>query len=126
MKKDTILIGKEHDIVAIPREEWEQEFLEVPQRFKTKLSFMTAAHHRVRYFVVRELPIVGKPLSIEFIAAKTQLSVGQVTKILDDLEKHWFYLYRNPQGMVSWAYPVTVDKTPHALTFSTGENLFAA
>ena len=49
-----------------------------------------------------------------------------VTEILDDLERNLTYLYRNPEGMVAWAYPVTVDQTPHALTFSTGERLFAA
>jgi len=36
------------------------------------------------------------------------------------------FLFRNKEGEVVWAYPVTVDKTPHHLTFSTGEQLYAA
>jgi hypothetical protein len=49
-----------------------------------------------------------------------------VNTILDDLEKKLTFLFRNEEGAVAWAYPVTVDKTPHHLTFSTGEQLYAA
>ncbi len=126
MRSDTILIRLEHQITTVPRKEWEREIANVPRHFKNKFSFMTADHHRVRYFVVLELPVAGEPLSLEFIARRVGLSAGRVTGILDDLEKHLMFLYRNPQGMVAWAYPVTVDRTPHHLTFSTGECLYAA
>ena len=46
--------------------------------------------------------------------------------LLDDLEKHMTFLFRNAQGAVEWAYPVTVARTPHKVTFSSGEKLFAA
>ena len=36
------------------------------------------------------------------------------------------FLFRNPAGDVTWAYPVTVDQTPHQVTFSSGEKLYAA
>ena len=45
---------------------------------------------------------------------------------LEDLEKRMTFLYRNEIGEVLWAYPVTVDRTPHKIRFSTGERLFAA
>ena len=32
----------------------------------------------------------------------------------------------NPAGEVSWAFPVTVEETPHQLRFGTGEYTFAA
>jgi hypothetical protein len=126
MKTDTILIGRGHQMTTVTREEWENELATVPQHFEEKLGFMTSEHHLVRYFVVRELPRVGEPLSIDFIAQQVDLPPGRVNEILDDLERHLTYLYRNLQGMVAWAYPVTVDETPHALTFSTGEQLYAA
>jgi len=126
MRTNTILIGKGRHITTISRERWESELATVPQHFENKLSFMTAEHHLVRYFLVRELPLAGKPLSIELIAEQVHLPASRVTAILDDLEQHLMYLYRNPQGMVAWAYPVTVDQTPHELTFSTGEQLYAA
>jgi hypothetical protein len=50
----------------------------------------------------------------------------KVVHILNDLEKHMNFLFRNRQGEVTWAYPVTVEKTPHHLTFSTGEQIYAA
>jgi hypothetical protein len=123
---ETILIGRGRQMITIPRAEWEQGLAGVPQHFQTKLSFMSPEHHLVRYFVVRELPVVGEPLAIESIARQVHLPASRVNAILDDLEQHLTYLYRNLQGMVAWAYPVTVDQTPHALTFSTGERLYAA
>ncbi len=87
---------------------------------------MSKNHHQVRYFVVKELPYFGKPLTPKHISDNLQLPLTQVQTILDDLEKHLFFLARNQQGAVSWAFPVTVDNTPHHLTFSTGERLDAA
>jgi hypothetical protein len=49
-----------------------------------------------------------------------------VKGILDELERNLFFLVRNAQGAVSWAYPVTVEPTPHQLRFHSGERLYAA
>jgi hypothetical protein len=54
------------------------------------------------------------------------MAVAQVRTILDELEKQMTFLFRNEQGAVAWAYPVTIDQTPHRVTFDTGESLFAA
>ena len=62
----------------------------------------------------------------EDIADKLNLPVDRVNIILEDLEKHLTFLFRNEQGAVAWAYPVTTDTTPHHVTFSTGEQLHAA
>ena len=90
------------------------------------LSFMTPEHHRVRNFVVSELPRAGKALPPEYIALKLGLPLDQLAHILDDLEKHLVFLFRNPLGEVAWAYPVTVDETPHRVSFSSGEKIYAA
>ncbi len=90
------------------------------------LAFMTADHHRVRNFVVSELPRAAAPLSPELIAGRLDLPVERVVGLLDDLEKHLTFLFRNPQGAVEWAYPVTAARTPHRITFSSGEKLYAA
>ena len=79
-----------------------------------------------RNFVVRELPNAGEPLSPEFIAQELDLPVSRVNLILEELEKHLTFLFRNKQGAVTWAYPVTVDRTPHHVTFNTGEQIYAA
>ena len=95
-------------------------------RYEAAMGFMTPDHRAVHHFVVRELPKIGKPLSPGLIAANLGLPQGKVVLILGDLEKHMTFLFRNGQGEVTWAYPVTVEKTPHHLTFSTGEQVYAA
>ena len=123
---DTILIGQGREITKIPREEWEQGLSVIAPIVEAELEFMSEEHHRVRNFVVKELPHVGQPLSPELSARELDLTIDRTRAILDELETHLMFLFRNEQGAVAWAYPVTVDRTPHHLTFSTGEQLHAA
>jgi hypothetical protein len=123
---ETILLGQGRHIIQIPRKEWEGHVAQAPQHSETRLSFMSSEHHLVRYFVVRELPRIGAPIRPEMIAEELKLPLGRIKEILDELEQKLFFLARNEQGAVCWAYPVTVDPTPHRLTFSTGERLYAA
>jgi hypothetical protein len=91
------------------------------------LGFMTPRHRAVRNFVVLELPRnQGHPLSPARIAFALQLDLGLVIQLLDDLERHLFFLVRDRLGNVSWAFPVSSDRTPHRLRFSTGERIYAA
>jgi hypothetical protein len=113
-------------MLNVPPFLWEKQIFKAKKKFKTELEFMSEDHRAVHHFVVRELPYVGKPLSPDFVADKLDLPVGRVTAILEDLERHMTFLFRNKQGEVAWAYPVTVEKTPHHLTFNTGEQLYAA
>ena len=123
---ENVLMGKGRDCIEFPREKWLEEVKQAPRHCAKRLGFMTAEHHRIRYFVVKELPRAGKPIVPERIAGEFQKTVSEATAILDDLEKNLFFLVRNDRGAVSWAFPVTVDRTPHRLTFSTGERLYAA
>jgi hypothetical protein len=65
-------------------------------------------------------------LSIDTISESLRLVPEIVTGIVTELERNLFFLVRNEDGEVSWAYPVTVDRTPHRLAFSTGERLYGA
>jgi hypothetical protein len=60
------------------------------------------------------------------VAELTRLPEARVATILDELEARLFFLVRNERGEVSWAFPVTSEKTPHLLTFSSGEKVHAA
>jgi hypothetical protein len=126
MTVEHILLGRGHQLLKLPRQTWEKHLAEAPQHHQTRFGFMSEVHHRIRYFVVRELPARGKPIPPEFIAQKLSLPLAQVKTVLAELEHHLFFLVRNEQGAVSWAYPITVDPTPHHLTFSTGEQIYAA
>jgi hypothetical protein len=117
----SLLLGVSRYLVPIPRAVWQRHV-----GSHTDLSFMTEAHHRVRNYVVTEMPRLGVPLSPERIAEGLSLSFDQVIRILDDLERHMTFLFRSQGRDVTWAYPVTVDPTPHHVTFHTGERVNAA
>jgi hypothetical protein len=123
---DTILIGRGRKFTSITRSQWEDQLRKVPRSMETRLSFMTRQHHLVRYFLVRWLPRIGEPISAEKIASRLKLSLRRVNEILIELEERLFFLVRDERGHVSWAYPVTVTETPHRLSFSTGESIYAA
>ncbi len=120
--EDSMLLGLSRTMLPIPRVIWQSQ---VPKD-RTALDFMTQDHHRIRDFVVMELPRVGRPLSPEFIVQALDLPLAKVTGILDDLEQHMTFLFRNEQGEVVWAYPVTAAVTPHHVTFSSDEQIYAA
>ena len=124
--KENVLVRNGRKFIEMPRETWEKHIAQAPKDCSQILSFMTEEHHLIRYFVVRELPHIGKPIPPELISDELKMPLSMTNNILDDLEENLFFLVRNEQGEVSWAFPVTVDKTPHQLTFSTGERLNAA
>jgi hypothetical protein len=119
--KDNLLLGVSRYLLPIPRFVWQRQV-----RGEVNLDFMTDDHHRVRDFVVTQIPKVGKPLSPATIAQTLDLPPDRLSVILDDLEKHMTFLFRNPQGEVEWAYPVTAACTPHHIAFSSGERIDAA
>ena len=124
--KNHIFLGIWRFMLPVSAEALHRHVAEDEQEEVAELAFMTADHHRVRNFVVSELPKAGAPLPPELIASRLDLPVEGVVTLLDDLEKHMTFLFRNPQGAVEWAYPVTVAQTPHKVTFSSGEKLYAA
>lgn len=122
----TILVGIGHDIYRKADEAFLRALEELPTRAAARLSFMTPDHHLVRDFVVREMPYQRRAISALDIAKVTGLDLKKVSGILSDLERHLFFLVRNREGGVTWAFPVTVSTTPHKLAFSTGEHTFGA
>jgi hypothetical protein len=124
--EESVLSVAEKRFAEIPTELWQQHVQRTAKEIPKVLGFMTENHHRVRYFVVRELPRIGGPIPPEVIAKELNLSFSKTTEILDELEKNLFFLVRYEKGEVLWAFPVTADSTPHRLTFSTGENINAA
>jgi hypothetical protein len=123
---EKILIGKGQQFLEISRTTWEQQLAQIPQHSHARLSFMTDAHHQVRNFVVKELVKLQEPVTPEFISETLNMPLNEVMAILEELERKLFFLVRNEQNAVAWAYPVTVELTPHRLNFSTGERLFGA
>ena len=112
-------------MIPIPRAVWQRAMQANARKARRGLGFMSADHHRVRDCVVKELARLGAPLAPHAIAAALNLALPRVTAILDELEKHLMFLFRNEHGEVTWAYPVTVEATPHHAHFSTGEEAYS-
>ena len=123
--KDRLLLGLGRHMIPIPCMVWQRLTRARARGIRAGLGFMSEDHHRVRDFVVTELPRAGSPLPPESVAGGLDLDVTRVTSILDELEQHLTFLFRNDEGAVTWAYPVTVDETPHRASFSTGEEAYA-
>lgn len=123
---DEILVGR-GDRILTHSFDVLRRHLEASQHARSpRLSFMTEEHHRVRDCAVAELPRVGRALPPGHIAERTGLRVDRVEAILDDLEVHRFFLVRDEERRVSWAFPFTSERTSHRLELSTGESIHAA
>lgn len=121
-----ILLGRDQKILEVPQATWQQHLTQIPQHSQARLNFMTNVHHQIRYFVVKEMVNRQKPIEPEFISEKLNMPLEGVKLVLEELERKLFFLVRNAQGAVAWAYPVTVETTPHRLNFSSGERLYGA
>jgi hypothetical protein len=121
-----LLIGFWRTMVGVPPVLWEKQIERMRHKVKKSTRFMSPEHRLVHHYVVRELPRVGEPIPVERVAQGLALGVEQTIEILKELEERLTFLYRNEQGHVLWAYPVTVEKTPHRITFGSGERLYAA
>ena len=124
--EEKILLGRDREILEIPQATWKQELAQIPQHSQARLNFMTDTHHQIRYFVVKEMVIRQKPIEPELISEKLRIPLERVNFLLEELERKLFFLVRNEQGAVAWAYPITVENTPHKLSFASGERLYGA
>ena len=124
--EEKILLGRDQKILEVPQATWKQHLTQIPQHSQSRLSFMTDIHHHIRYFVVKEIVNKQKPIEPELISEKLNIPLEQVKFAIEELEQKLFFLARNEQGAVAWAYPVTADITPHRIEFNSGERLYAA
>lgn len=122
---DNILVGLSRFMVPVPRFIWKRQLPSKARQLTASTGFMCDEHRSVRSYAVKELARTGKPLPAESIARGTGLALERVRAILDDLHRHMTFLFRNEEGVVTWAYPVTVDTTPHHVSLSTGESMYA-
>ncbi|MCP4177300.1 MAG: hypothetical protein GY756_06000 [bacterium] len=104
-----------------------EKILEAKRSFEKLYSSFPEEYRLIHHCAVKELPYNNcKPLSPQLISSKLNLPIDNVITALNCLEKSMAFLYRNEQGEVVWAYPFTVVKTPHRITISSGETLYAA
>ena len=113
-------------LTSLPTVDWKQLVLAAIERGRRRVDFMSEEHHAIRRTAVTELVRTGQPIVPETFSRQLDISAARTGEILDELERNLFFLVRNEEGAVSWAFPVTSDRTPHKLAFSTGERLYGA
>jgi hypothetical protein len=120
-----MLLGMGPFLIPIPRALWQRGMRAAGRQARASLSFMSEDHHRVRDFAVLELARTGMPLSPSYIADALAMEPARVDAIIEKLEKRKTFLFRSDGTHVTWAYPVTVDETPHRAIFETGEEAYS-
>ena len=123
--KDRLLLGAGRHMIPIPRALWQRVFAANARKVRAAVGFMSEDHHRVRDFAVTELPRAGAPLAPETVAQRLGLPPPRVGELLDQMERRMMFLVRNDRGEITWAYPVTVEETPHHASFRTGEEAYS-
>ncbi len=88
---ETVLIGRGDTIGSIPRAAWEQELRSAPAHIAQRLAFMSKDHHRVRTFVVTELPRRGEPIPLDAISEALGMAEARTAALVDDLEQHLLF-----------------------------------
>lgn len=123
--RDRLLLGVGRYSIPVPGLIWRRIIRANANKARAGLGFMRADHHRVRDFAVAELARTGEPLTAEYIAERLELDTRRVEDIIDELEKRLTFLYRSRGDNITWAYPVTVDETPHRAILSSGEEAYS-
>jgi hypothetical protein len=126
MMGNKLMAGVWRYILGVPPFLWEKQIEKAVHKVERSTAFMSQEHRLVHHYVVRELPRHGRPIPPELAAQELGLPRERVAEILDELEKHLTFVWRDDDGQVVWAYPVTVEATPHAINFDSGEQLYAA
>ena len=96
------------------------------KKAEIKAGRFSPMKRRIHHWVVKKLPEKQAPISAAQIAADLGYDLNTVAGIVDELEAEKTFLYRHNAEAINWAYPVTVESTPHHITFGSGESVYAA
>src|SRR5919108_560544 len=124
-ERGAVVFGSGQELHAIPESSFREAVRGLPTRMGKRRAFMTDRHVRVREYVVREMRENLEPTPAR-ISTALDLPVSVVNDLLADLERNLFFLVRDENGAVTWAFPVTIEPTRHQLRFSQGERIYGA
>jgi hypothetical protein len=123
----TVLVARGNAFERIDEAGWKDAVAAHVTHMPARLAFMTLAHHRVRNAAVLGLPRNGgRPLSMADLSAAAGVSEPETRTIAAELERNLFFVVRAGQDHISWAFPVTSDRTPHLVALDSGESIFGA
>ena len=121
-----LMAGVSRHILRLPPAIGKKRVSQLADRARAEVGVVSTQHRAVHHFVVREMPRVGRPMPPQTISEGLDLPLPTVIQVLTDLEARKIFLFRDEEGSVVWAYPVTAEQTPHRIRFRSGETLYAA
>ena len=121
-----LMAGVSRHILRLPPAIGKKRVGQLADRARDEVGVVSTQQRAVHHFVVREMPRFGGPMPAQTIAEGLDLPLSTVIEILADLEARKIFLFRDEEGSVVWAYPVTAEQTPHRIRFRSGETLYAA
>jgi hypothetical protein len=124
--KGRVRLGLWRKIIPVPSLVFNVESSNLRKGMAAVADLLSEEERMIHHFIVRELPNIGKPMTLAFISHEMNLPMARVEAIVDKLEKVKTFIFRSQGKGIDWAYPATVADTPHHVTFSTGEQVYAA
>jgi hypothetical protein len=112
--------------LPIPQAIWHREVGKEARGCGQAYGALSSEQQRVRAHIVAALPRHPEGLSATTLSEQLDLPVDRLRGILNELNRGKFFVALDDTNTVTWAYPVTIDATPHQLTFKTGERMTAA
>ena len=119
-------VGLQRHMLKLPAAVGRRRAGAVAMQARTVRDELSDENLDLHRFLITELPIVGAPLTANWIAEKRGVATSNVATQLDDLGDRKALIARNADGDVTWTYPVTVEPTAHHLSFRSGDRLYAA
>jgi hypothetical protein len=126
MPEAVVRLGRGDEVVTIPEADWWGELQQHLPMARGRFDALPPLHREVRRAAVLELVRTARPVPPQAVAARVGAPLDDVLAALAELERRLFFLVRDSAGDVSWAFPFTVDVSPHRLELSSGERLYGA
>lgn len=123
---DRVNVGLQRHMLKLPAAVGRWRVSSVAKRAGTIMGELSDENRALHRFLVTALPVVGAPLTTEWIGNRRDIPASRVAEQLDDLGQRKALIARNVDGHVTWAFPVTVEPTKHHLSFRSGDRLYAA
>ena len=90
-----------------------EELLASPSHIARRLEFLTPDHHRIRNLAVTQVAAGQGPVRVDWLAARLAMTPIEVDARLHELEQGLFFVVRDSEGSVTWAFPFSAEETAH-------------